>query len=320
VAALDPRRLLVLDAVVREGSMTAAATRLGYTQSAVSQAVAALEKEAGTPLLERYARGVRPTAAGEVLARHAAIVREQLERAAGELEDLGHLRAGRLRLAAFPSAASVLLPPAVAAFRAAHPEVELSLAETETAEAVDGLREGVYDLAVVFDYAFAPVLDPAGLVVHDLGPDEMLVALPPGHRAAERDVIPIAELAGETWVSSADPTCNLLLTHGAQEAGFTPRVAFASDDYGAVGRLVVAGVGIALIPELASPAAGDAVELRRLEPPPVRSLHVALPGPPSAAARAMVDEISSARDRSTSRAPARSSARTPPASPRAAAR
>ena len=288
--------------------MTAAATQLGYTQSAVSQAVAALEKEAGTPLLERYARGVRPTAAGEVLARHAAIVRAQLERAAGELDDLRHLRTGRLRLAAFPSAASVLVPPAIAAFRAAHPEVELSLAEAETGDATHGVREGAYDLAIVFDYAFAPVLDATGLALHDLGVDEMLVALPPGHPAAAQDVVPLTALAGETWVSSSDPTCNLLLTHGAREAGFTPQVAFASDDYGAVGRLVVAGVGVALIPELAAPSAGEIVALRRLEPAPVRTLHVALPSAPAAGATAMLAELRTARDRSTSRAPARASA------------
>jgi molybdate transport repressor ModE-like protein len=308
VAALDPRRLLVLDAVAREGSMTAAATRLGYTQSAVSQAVAALEKEAGTPLLERYARGVRPTAAGEVLVRHAAILREQLERAAGDLDDHLHLRAGHLRLAAFPSAASVLVPPAVAAFRAAHPDVELAMDQAEPDAAAAGVRDGAYDLAIVFDYDFEPVLDATGLVLGDLGVDEMLVALPPGHPAAAHDIVPLAELAGETWVSSADATCNLLLTHGARAAGFTPQVAFASDDYGAVGRLVVAGVGIALIPELASPAAGDVVELRRLWPAPVRTLHVALPAAPSAAATAMLAELRAARDRSTSRVPARASA------------
>jgi DNA-binding transcriptional LysR family regulator len=121
-------------------------------------------------------------------------------------------------------------------------------------------------------------------------------------------VVAVADLAQETWVSSSDPTCNLLLTHGAREAGFTPRVAFASDDYGAVGRLVVAGVGVALVPELAAPAAGDAVILRRLEPPPVRTLHVVLPPSPSAAGGAMLALLRSARDRSTSRAPARASA------------
>ena len=288
--------------------MTAAATALGYTQSAVSQAVAALEREAGTPLLERYARGVRPTAAGEVLARHAAILREQLARAAHELADLGHLRTGRLRLAAFPSAASILVPPALAAFRTAHPEVDLSLDVLEPEQAAAGVREGTHELAIVFDYAFAPVLDAAGLVLHDLGVDEMLVALPPGHPAAARDVVPIAALADATWVSSADPTCELLLTHGAREAGFTPRTAFASNDYGAIGRLVQAGVGVALVPELASPAVGDAVALRRLEPAPARTLHVALPAAPAPAATAMLEELRAARGRATSRAPARASA------------
>jgi len=305
---LDPRRMLVFDAVAREGSMTTAATALGYTQSAVSQAVAALEKEAGTPLLERHARGVRPTAAGEVVARHAALLREQLERAAGDLDDHLSVRAGRLRIAAFPSAASVLVPPAVAAFRAEHPEVELSLADTEPEEAAAGLRDGRFDLAVIFDYDFAPVLDPAGLVLHDLGDDEMLVALPPGHPAAAHDVAAMPELSAETWISNTDRTCSLMLDHGARTAGFEPTVAFASDDYGAVGRLVVAGVGVALIPELASPSAGDVVELRRLEPPLARSLHVALPASPSAAATAMLALLRSARDRSTSRAPARASA------------
>jgi DNA-binding transcriptional LysR family regulator len=299
--------MLVFDAVAREGSMTTAATALGYTQSAVSQAVAALEKEAGTPLLERHARGVRPTAAGEVVARHAALLREQLERAAGDLDDHLSVRAGHLRIAAFPSAASVLVPPAVAAFRAEHPAVELSLADAEPEEAAAGLRDGRFDLAVVFDYDFAPVLDPAGLVLHDLGEDEMLVALPPGHPAAAHDVAAMAELAAETWVANTDRTCSLMLDHGARTAGFEPAVAFASDDYGAVGRLVVAGVGVALIPELASPSAGEVVELRRLAPPLARSLHVALPPAASAAATAMLDLLRSARDRSTSRAPARAS-------------
>jgi len=300
--------MLVFDAVVREGTMTAAASALGYTQSAVSQAVAALEKEAGTPLLERYARGVRPTAAGEVVARHAALVREQLRHASVELDDHLKLRAGRLRLAAFPSAASVLLPPAVAAFRATHPGVELTLAGAEPAEAAAGVRDGSVDLAVVYEYGFESVLDPGGIVLHDLGEDEFLVALPPGHPAAARAIVPIAGLAQETWVASTDRMCAMVLEHGAHAAGFVPTVAFSSDDYGAVGRLVVAGVGVALIPELALPSVGDAVELRRLSPPLARSIHVALPLAPSAAATVMLEELKAARDRSTSPVPARASA------------
>ncbi len=305
---LDPRRLLILDAVAREGSMTAAAAALSYTPSAVSQAMAALEREAGAALVHRGPRGVRLTEAGAVLARHAAALRERLELAGDELDAVVHARAGRLRLAAFPSAGSVLVPPAIAAFRAAHPGIELSLEEAEPAAAAEGLRDGRYDVAIVFEYDFERVLDPAGVELHPLGDDEMLVALPPGHALAATERIPMERLSGETWVSSADTTCSRLLTHGAGRAGFTPRVAFAADDYGAVGRLVLAGVGVALVPQLAAPAVGDAVVLRHLEPAPARTLSAAVAPVRSAAADAMLATLTSARGRSTSGAPAAATA------------
>jgi len=197
-------------------------------------------------------------------------------------------RAGRLRIAAFPSAGSVLVPPAIAAFRAAHPGVELTLEEAEPQDAADGLREGRYDVAVVFEYDFAAMLDAAGIVLHPLQGDEMLVALPPGHALAGADPVPMDALGAETWIASQDAGCRRLLDHGAARAGFTPKVAFASDDYGAVGRLVLAGVGVALVPALAAPAVGDAVLLRRLDPAPARRISAAVPAAPSAAAAALV--------------------------------
>ena len=228
--------------------------------------------------------------------------------AADELADVVGLRAGRLRLAAFPSAGSVLMPPAIAAFRERHPDVELSLEQAEPDEAANGLRDGRFDVAIVFEYDFDELLDTSGIELRPLGDDEMLVALPPDHPLAGEEVVPMARLAGETWVSSSDATCNRLLTHGAGRAGFTPRVAFASDDYGAVGRLVIAGVGVALVPALAAAAVGDAVVLRRLEPAPTRSMSVAVAAVRSAAAEAMLALLTSASGRSTSRAPAAASA------------
>jgi DNA-binding transcriptional LysR family regulator len=306
---LDPRRLLILDAVARAGSMTAAATALAYTPSAISQAIAALEREAGTALVVRGPRGVALTEPGALLARHAAALRERLERAGDELADVVGLRAGRLRLAAFPSAGSVLVPPAIAAFRERHPAVELSLEDAEPADAARSLRDGRIDVAIVFEYDFEDVLDTAGIELHPLGDDDMLVALPPGHPRAGDEAVPIAALAGETWVSSADPTCNRLLEHGAGRAGFVPRIAFASDDYGAVGRLVQAGVGVALVPRLAAAAIADPVVLRPLEPAPLRRLSVAVAPVRSPAADAMLELLLSARSgRSTSSAPAGASA------------
>jgi DNA-binding transcriptional LysR family regulator len=301
---LDPRRLLILDAVAREGSMTAAAAALAYTPSAVSQAIAALEREAGAQLVERGPRGVRVTEAGAVLARHAAALRERLALAEDELGDVKGVRAGRLRIAAFPSAGSVLVPPAIAAFRTAHPGVELTLEEAEPSVAADGLRDGRFEVAVVYAYDFEEVMDPAGIELHPLRDDEMLVALPPGHPLAGDERVPMERLAGETWVSSADPTCKRLLIHGAGRAGFTPKVAFASDDYGAVGRLVLAGVGVALVPALAAPSVGDAVALRRLDPAPVRRIGVAVARVRSAAAEAMLAVLTSGSDRSAAPAPA----------------
>ncbi len=143
-------------------------------------------------------------------------------------------------------------------------------------------------MALVYAYDFETVMDPAGIAVHPLRADEFLVALPSGHPLAGDDPVAMERLAGETWVSSADPTCKRMLMHGAGRAGFTPKVAFASDDYGAVGRLVLAGVGVALVPALAAPSVGDAVLLRRLDPAPAREISVAVAESHSAAAAAML--------------------------------
>ena len=137
----------------------------------------------------------------------------------------------------------------------------------------------------------------------------MLVALPPGHAARRRAGRADGELAGETWVSERRPDLQpAARARRRRRAGFTPRVAFASDDYGAVGRLVSAGVGVALVPALAAAIAGDCVELRRLEPAPARPLSVAVAPERSRGADAMLAVLKSASGRSTSSAPARASA------------
>src|SRR5919107_1915068 len=144
---LDVRRLRVLREVASRGSFSAAADALHFTQSAVSQQIAALEKEAGTTLVERNARGVRLTDAGEVLVRHTDVILARLDDAEAELAALSGLRAGRLRLAAFPSAASSIAPTAIARFRALHPDVELSMIPAEPDEGTEKLRTGEVDIA-----------------------------------------------------------------------------------------------------------------------------------------------------------------------------
>jgi molybdate transport repressor ModE-like protein len=139
---LDVRRMKVLREVAARGSFSAAAESLSFTQSAISQQVAALERETGATLLERGSRGVRLTDAGRALVRHADAILARLDDAEEELAALAGLRGGRLRLASFQSAGATLVPRAVAAFQGRHPEVELSMVEAEPDDAQDRLRTG----------------------------------------------------------------------------------------------------------------------------------------------------------------------------------
>src|SRR5919198_917828 len=195
--------LEVLCAVARHGSFTAAARAIGYTQSAVSRQVAALEREAGSPLFERLPRGVRPTPAGRVLVEHATVVLARLRSAGEELDALRRLRGGWLRIGAFPTADATLVPLAVTGFRARHPGVHLTLAEGVTPRQLARLGQGELDLAVVSDYP--PGLPEAcGVELVHLLDDPLLLALPRGHHLAAAGEVRLAELAGENWVEGDD--------------------------------------------------------------------------------------------------------------------
>src|SRR3954470_9889844 len=158
-AMLDVRRLQMLRAVAREGSLSAAARVLGYTQPAVSHHVARLEEEVGTALLTRLGRGVQLTDAGLALVEHAGAVLSRLEAAEEEVASIAGLRAGRVRLAAFPSASATLIAGALARLRAAHPRVALSFAEGEPEDVLPLLRAGELDVVVAFTYPAVGVRD-----------------------------------------------------------------------------------------------------------------------------------------------------------------
>jgi DNA-binding transcriptional LysR family regulator len=245
---LDVRRLRVLRAVSEHGSFAAAAAELQYTPSAISQQIAALEREAGAVLVDRGPRGARLTQAGAVLDRHAAVVLGQLAAARAELDDLARLRGGTVRLAAFESAWTALVPAAVSAFRARHPAVEVQLAEEDPVEAVAGVRDGTADLALVFEPNAVQTLE--GLAREVVCEDPLWAVLPPGHRLAGRERVPLAELAEDPWVA---PTafCAQVVRRACAAAGFDPRIAFSSADYGAIQGFVAAGAGVALVPRLA---------------------------------------------------------------------
>jgi DNA-binding transcriptional LysR family regulator len=326
---LNVGRLRVLDAVAAHGSISGAAAALSYTQSAVSQQIAALEAETGLTLLERQPRGVRLTAAGATLEQHAQAILARVHAAEEELAAIAGLRGGELRMASFPTAGATLMPVAIARFRATYPDVRLTLAEGEPEEIAPRLRAGEFDLALLFEFsesaaaeppaepgsspaaadaAASPAPDTLRLKRVPLLEDPMYLALPRAHPLARRRAPRLEQLAGEAWVqTSAASPCARYVVRCCRAAGFEPLVAFESDDYQTVQGLVAAGVGVALIPELALSTVREDIVVRALAPhPPGRQVLAALPGgashrtrliPAASAMLRVLEEAAAGRER-----------------------
>lgn len=250
----EARHLRVLRSVARTGSFSAAARDLGCTQPAVSQQMKALESAAGTPLLVRGAREMRLTEAGEALVRHATGILAGLTAAEEEIAAIAGLRAGRVRLVSFPSGSATLVPDAVADMRERHPGTKVSLVEAEPPRSVEMLRAGDCDITLAFRYVDLPTPAEeswADLVVRPLLTDRLVGVVPQAHPLAGRaGPARIGEFADEQWIAGC-PRCRGHLVEVCERAGFTPRIDFATDDYPAVVGLVAAGVGVAVLPELA---------------------------------------------------------------------
>jgi DNA-binding transcriptional LysR family regulator len=322
---LNVGRLRVLIEVARQGSFSAAADTLSYTQSAVSQQIATLEAETGTTLLERHPRGVRLTAAGEALVQHAEGILARLEAAEAELAAIAGLRAGRLRMASFPTAGATLMPLAIATFRSRHPDIVLTLSEGEPEQIAPRLRAGELDLALLFEFGGPDFATEGALEAGTGGPteavvgggaggaadsptkaaadgaaggaadnaaegaerllrvellhDPMYLALPRAHPLADRPSLRLSDLSGEAWVqTSGSSPCARHVVRCCHAAGFEPNVSFESDDYQTVQGLVAAGVGVALIPELALSVVRKDIVIRALAPsPPARTVIAAAP-------------------------------------------
>jgi DNA-binding transcriptional LysR family regulator len=276
---LNASRLSVLREVVDRGSFSAAADALSYSQSAVSQAIATLEREVGAPLIDRDRRGIRPTVAGAALASHAEAILARMDAAEEEVEAIAGGRGGRLRLASFPTAGATVVPPAIAAFRASHPGVEVTLAEDEPEEIAPRLRSGEFDLVLLFEFEGVGERLEAGMRRFPLLDDPLHLALPRGHGLASKRVLRLEDLRDEAWVqTSASSPCARHVVRSCHAAGFEPRVSFESDDYQVVQGLVATGVGVALIPELALSRGREDIQIRELSPSsPLREVFAATP-------------------------------------------
>jgi DNA-binding transcriptional LysR family regulator len=271
---MELQRLRVLVEVERHGTLSAAARALDYTQPAVSHHVRRLEAEVGTPLVTRSGRSVRLTEAGAILVARAEPILAGLAAAEEEVAAIAGLRRGRVRLIAFPSGAATLAPRTIALLRAERPGLEVTLDEAEPPEALAALRAGECDIALAFEYPAETDTDPL-VVKRPLLDDPLLVALPERHRLAAGRRIRLTSLRDETWIAGC-PRCRSHLLHACSAAGFTPRIAFATDDAPAVLAMVAEGLGVALLPRLAlQRSTGAGVVMRPVTGRPRRAVFAA---------------------------------------------
>jgi DNA-binding transcriptional LysR family regulator len=274
---LDPRRLRVLREVATRGSFSAAAEALAFTQSAVSQQVAALERETGTTLIDRGVRPVRLTDAGRALMVHAEAVLARLDEAQQELGEIARLRRGRLRLASIPTANATLVPRAIAQFSRRHPDVDLTVVDDHQQGLLRRLASWELDLALVYDHEALPEPE-VPLERTPLLDDPFDLLVPDGHPLADRSLVALDELAGETWIGGTPGGAYArIVLHSCRAAGFEPRVAFGSDDYNAVEAFVAVGLGVAISPRLALMSMRPGLARVALAEPPLRRIAAARP-------------------------------------------
>ncbi|HTV10906.1 MAG TPA: LysR substrate-binding domain-containing protein [Acidimicrobiales bacterium] len=264
---LEVRRLRVLKTVVETGSISAAAAALSYTPSAVSQQVAALERETGSVLIEPAGRGIRPTDAAILLCEHATRVLAAMQEAEDALGALRTGHSGRMRVGAFPTAGSSVVPAALAAFQSQFPRIALDLVVVEPDEGLARLRAGSIDVAVVVE-AFGPGQEPDdGLFRTHMLADPFWAVLPKGHRLAGSRAVNLKELANERWIgiSSCPGHCEQVVSDNCRKAGFEPHYGLEADEYPTAQGFVAAGLGVALVPLLALGASHHpGVVVRRL--------------------------------------------------------
>jgi DNA-binding transcriptional LysR family regulator len=253
--------LRVFREVAERGTLTAAAAALGYTQSAVSRQVAALERAARTPLLERRRDGVRLTAAGHVVLRRAASVLDQIDATTRELAGLP-AEAGTVRLGWFTSAGAVLIPRAIAALRRTHPAITVTTREGSTPALVRALRAGSLDLALLASVPpfRPPDAESPALTLQTLAERSLCIAVPATHPLARSDYVDIADLRGQRWIASPSSGDEKLMGvwPGLDER---PEITHSARDWLAKLHLVAAGCGLTTVPPSIAPAVPPGVRV-----------------------------------------------------------
>jgi molybdate transport repressor ModE-like protein len=267
------KRMRVLIAVHHAGSLSGAAKALHYTTSAVSQQVAALEREAEHPLIERTPRGIRVTDAGRIVVRHAERMERVLEAARRELDDVRDLKSGSLRLGTFPSFTRSILPGVLAEFTERHPGVEVRL-KSDTREGLrQRLESGEIDVAFLWDYPWAPLQSSGDEEIALLCQDPCVLLLPEGHALAGQVEVAVSEMRGEPWIVRATSAGRDMLRRVCASADFEPQIVFDAHTYEEVQSMVAANVGIAVVPNSTVSRSGFRLSVTALADAPVRRIY-----------------------------------------------
>ncbi len=272
--------LRVFREVAERGTFTAAATALGYTQSAVSRQIASIERAAQAQLLERRREGVRLTPAGQLVLRNAARVLDEIDATARELAGLP-VEGGTVRIGWFPTAGAVILPRAMTSLRRTHPGITLITREGSTPALVRALRAGTVDLALIASAPpfRAPDTETPALELETLVERSLCVAVPAQHPLAAADSVDIADLKGQRWIAGAAGDEKVMgVWPGLDER---PEIAHTARDWLAKLHLVAAGAGITTISANLEGAIPPGVRILAVRggPQELRRIHLAhLPG------------------------------------------
>lgn len=273
----DLHRLRLLRELADRGTIAATARACALTPSAVSQQLSILQREAGTPLFVRDGRTLVLTEAARVLVGHTERILAELEQARADVARLSADVTGVVRLAAFPTAAGSVVPPAIAACRARYPELRVVLEERETADGLGALRAGHLDLLLVYELNLLPRIEHAGVELTPLLTEDLVAAVPAGMHVPSGP-LRLADLGERSWIApSGDADLRQALDRACGLAGFAPRLDYTSDDYTVILALVRAGLGVSLIPRLAAEGLEPGVRLIPIaEPELTRSVSVAV--------------------------------------------
>jgi DNA-binding transcriptional LysR family regulator len=269
---LEVRRLRVLHAVSAYGSVTAAAAALGYSAPAISQQLAALEREVGMRLTERAGRGIGLTPAADILVAHTDALLTQLGAAEADLAALRDQVTGRVALAAFASAAAAIVAAAWTALARSAPHVQIDLTEMEPEEALPAVLRSEVDVAVAHEYDLLPrPLDPL-FERRELLSDPVLVAVRADSPAGAAGTVELRSLAGQPFLAPRGTGCAEMIQRACARAGFVPGVVARSTDFHVLLSLVAAGAGVTLVPQLATRLVSPHVRLLQPAEPVTRQI------------------------------------------------